>query len=290
MPCRPRAGLPESPDRTTPANSTIARFSRRRESGCGCRSTTRRACGPIPTRRGSWWDGAIGRLRAWSRARLVERLDPQTAPLAAALLLGQREEIEPEVNDAFARTGTTHLLAISGLQLQALAWALLYLFRLAGLPRRPAYLTVAVAMCRLCVGGRTRSFGGSFDRHDRDLLLGRHRPADGPAGQHALAGRAGNTRHQSQLPVRRRLPALVPGDRSAGLACSSGVRTRAPGSRDGPGLLVCVFCRPRRARAPVRAMVAHRAAQLQGRGGSTPSSVRPSSGWRRCRSSQCGSI
>jgi competence protein ComEC len=101
---------------------------------------------PDPSGRGSWWDGLVGRLRAWSRGRLVARLDPQTAPLAAALLLGQREEIEPEVNDAFARTGTTHLLAISGLQLQALAVALLFLFRTAGLPRRPAYLSVGVAM------------------------------------------------------------------------------------------------------------------------------------------------
>jgi competence protein ComEC len=66
------------------------------------------------------------------------------APLAAALLLGQREGVDPEVNDAFARTGTTHLLAISGLQLQALAAALLLLFRLVGLPRRPAYVAVAL--------------------------------------------------------------------------------------------------------------------------------------------------
>ena len=65
-----------------------------------------------------------GASRSWSHARLVERLDPAIAPLAAALLLGRREEVEPEVNDAFARTGTTHLLAISGLQLQALAGAL----------------------------------------------------------------------------------------------------------------------------------------------------------------------
>jgi competence protein ComEC len=88
----------------------------------------------------------LGQIRSWSRARLVERLDPSVAPLASALLLGQREGIEPEVNDAFARTGTTHLLAISGLQLQALAFALLLAFRVAGLPRRPAYLGVALAM------------------------------------------------------------------------------------------------------------------------------------------------
>jgi competence protein ComEC len=94
----------------------------------------------------AWLGGLLGRVRGWSRSRLVERLDPSIAPLAAALLLGQREGIEPEVNDAFARTGTTHLLAISGLQLQALAASLLLIFRGLGLKRRAAYLIVALAM------------------------------------------------------------------------------------------------------------------------------------------------
>src|SRR5262249_48336947 len=67
----------------------------------------------------------LGRIRAWSYSRLVSGLDPDTAPLAAALLLGRREGVDPEVNDAFARTGTTHLLAISGLHLQVLSGALL---------------------------------------------------------------------------------------------------------------------------------------------------------------------
>ena len=99
----------------------------------------------------SWPRGLLGRIRAWTRARLFERLDPSVAPLASALLLGQREGIEPEVNDAFARTGTTHLLAISGLQLQALALALLAVFRVAGVARRPAYVSVAVAMVAYAV-------------------------------------------------------------------------------------------------------------------------------------------
>ena len=68
------------------------------------------------------------------------------APLAAALILGQREGIEPEVNDAFARTGTTHLLAISGLQLQALAVAFFLVCRMVGLARTPAYVGVGLAM------------------------------------------------------------------------------------------------------------------------------------------------
>ena len=104
--------------------------------------------------RGVWEDpGSPGRLlsrwlgaaRAWSYSRLVAGLDPRAAPLAAALLLGRREGVDPDVNDAFARTGTTHLLAISGLHLQALAVALWLVFRVLGLPRRGAFALVALA-------------------------------------------------------------------------------------------------------------------------------------------------
>jgi len=94
----------------------------------------------------SKFSGLLGRIQRGSRAQVFDRFDPAIAPLAAALLLGQREGIEPEVNDAFARTGTTHLLAISGLQLQALAFALLLVFRVVGLRRRPAYLVTGLAM------------------------------------------------------------------------------------------------------------------------------------------------
>ena len=91
------------------------------------------------------WTWRRGVVRAWSRARLVEGLDPRVAPLAAALLLGQREGVDPNVNDAFARTGTTHLLAISGLHLQALGLVLFFVFRVLGLGRRRAFAAVALA-------------------------------------------------------------------------------------------------------------------------------------------------
>jgi competence protein ComEC len=96
----------------------------------------------------SWtWSGTRlrGRVRAWSHARLVAGLDARIAPLAAALLLGQREGVDPDVNDAFARTGTTHLLAISGLHLQALGFVLWFVFRAFGLGRRGAFAAVALA-------------------------------------------------------------------------------------------------------------------------------------------------
>jgi competence protein ComEC len=86
-----------------------------------------------------------GIARGWSRARLVAGLDAGVAPLAAALLLGQREGVDPDVNDAFARTGTTHLLAISGLHLQVLGFVLLVVFRALGLGRRGCFAAVSLA-------------------------------------------------------------------------------------------------------------------------------------------------
>ena len=85
------------------------------------------------------WTRTLGAVRAWSARRLASGLDPSVAPLASALLLGRREEVEPEVNDAFARTGTTHLLAISGLHLQVLAVFLGLCVRGAGVGRKGTF-------------------------------------------------------------------------------------------------------------------------------------------------------
>jgi competence protein ComEC len=92
----------------------------------------------LPTR-------GLGAVQAWSQERLARGLDPSTAPLAAALLLGRREGVDPDVNDAFARTGTTHLLAISGLHMQVLALALGGVLRLLGIRRRTTFSVIGVA-------------------------------------------------------------------------------------------------------------------------------------------------
>ncbi|MEO6809773.1 MAG: ComEC/Rec2 family competence protein, partial [Isosphaeraceae bacterium] len=101
------------------------------------------------------WHQRLGTARSRSQERLVRGLDPAVAPLAAALLLGRREAVDPDVNDAFARTGTTHLLAISGLHLQVLAGALWMMFRTLGTGRKSALLGVVAATVAyaILVGG-----------------------------------------------------------------------------------------------------------------------------------------
>ncbi|WP_168222167.1 ComEC/Rec2 family competence protein [Aquisphaera giovannonii] len=90
------------------------------------------------------WTARLARARDACRAELESHLDGPTAALASALILGRREDIDPADVDAFSLTGTTHLLAISGLQLQALALFLAWLLRLASVPRISAYAAIAI--------------------------------------------------------------------------------------------------------------------------------------------------
>ncbi len=108
---------------------------------CGARASLR----PDPDGRGSAGGAALGWLRERSDRLLTRHLNPESAGLASALLLGRREAVDPEMNAAFARTGTSHLLAISGLHMQAVA-LLTGLFLLAlGMSRRGSALVVMVA-------------------------------------------------------------------------------------------------------------------------------------------------
>lgn len=78
-------------------------------------------------------------LRARAQARIEGGMqDPRTGGLAAAMLLGERAGLDPELADLFTRTGTRHLLAISGLHvgLVALLVATPLGCLLAGLARR----------------------------------------------------------------------------------------------------------------------------------------------------------
>ncbi|MBI3831943.1 MAG: ComEC/Rec2 family competence protein, partial [Planctomycetes bacterium] len=93
-----------------------------------------------------WWRVDL-HLRRWSgalAARNDERLGPERAGLLNALLLGRRDNIGPGDSEAFARTGTAHLLAISGLHVQAVAALMGWLLARLGFSKRRAALAVLV--------------------------------------------------------------------------------------------------------------------------------------------------
>jgi competence protein ComEC len=93
---------------------------------------------------GSWrLRRLIDRVRSHGNRLLGEHLDQRRSALAAAVLLGAREGIDPEQTRAFRQTGTVHLLAISGLHMGIVAGALLFLALQAPIGRRWALLAVA---------------------------------------------------------------------------------------------------------------------------------------------------
>ncbi len=99
-----------------------------------------------------WWDSlrrrwlrAIGTARELSRRALERNMDEEQRPLAEALVLGRRENVDPELNSAFSHTGTTHLLAISGLHMQVVALVFGLALKTMGIGRKPAFASVAAA-------------------------------------------------------------------------------------------------------------------------------------------------
>lgn len=106
--------------------------------------------------------GAIqDRLRRQLSSTLAQRIPSRAASsLAAALTAGERGYLPLLVRDAFRRTGTSHLLALSGLHVGILATAVLALFR--GLTGKGLFAAAAaILVCGFFVmvsGGRPSTF------------------------------------------------------------------------------------------------------------------------------------
>jgi len=71
--------------------------------------------GPLLVDRAPWSRRAVEALRGRIRRGLELSLDQTSQSLAVALTLGDRSLLDAEIVEAFRRTGTAHLLAVSGL-------------------------------------------------------------------------------------------------------------------------------------------------------------------------------
>jgi competence protein ComEC len=65
---------------------------------------------------GSGWRHAIDRARAWVRRRILATYAPKAEALGRALVLGEND-LDPDEQLAFQRSGLSHLLAVSGTHL-----------------------------------------------------------------------------------------------------------------------------------------------------------------------------
>jgi competence protein ComEC len=138
------AQLEEPPQAQNPGQTDPA--ARLRAEGIRSQLQAKFAESIAPLAAGSAWSPRrmLDMLRTRGDRVLAHYLDRRVAPLAAAVLLGAREELDPERTEAFVETGTIHLLVIAGLHLGILAGTLLWLVRRTRLRRDWAVTAVAL--------------------------------------------------------------------------------------------------------------------------------------------------
>src|SRR5579871_6527402 len=102
------------------------------------------------------WDRLASRLRQGVLARIARLLPPERAAALSGILLGARENLPPDLQDDFERTGTTHILATAGLHVGMIAGLLVLLLRLLRVPMQPrmALTLLALALYASMAGGR----------------------------------------------------------------------------------------------------------------------------------------
>ncbi len=97
---------------------------------------------------------ALGRVRRAAARRLKGYLPTDVAALMSALLLDVRGGLSPRQRSMFERTGTSHLLAISGMHLVLLAGLLHGALRLLGAgPRLAALVTLGATLLYVPIAG-----------------------------------------------------------------------------------------------------------------------------------------
>ena len=88
-------------------------------------------------------------LRRWTMRALFEDVTPDESgaeTLLAAMILGQRSQVDRAINDAFLRTGTAHFLAVSGVHVGILGFFVWMACGLAGINRRTAAVVIAATV------------------------------------------------------------------------------------------------------------------------------------------------
>jgi competence protein ComEC len=64
---------------------------------------------------------SLSSLRGWCERQLTANVNPRDAPLVLATLLGDQERLSDSTKDAFLKTGSIHLLVVSGAHIALLA-------------------------------------------------------------------------------------------------------------------------------------------------------------------------
>lgn len=99
------------------------------------------------SRGSAWsWRRHVGQWRQAGQEQLLQLLPPEQARLAAALLLGAREQLDRAEREQYLTTGTVHMLCVSGLHVGILLGALWLVLRSGWLPAWLSFTIIAACV------------------------------------------------------------------------------------------------------------------------------------------------
>ncbi|MFH2138859.1 MAG: ComEC/Rec2 family competence protein [Candidatus Omnitrophota bacterium] len=95
-------------------------------------------------------------LKSKVKQMINVHLSENAGKIMSAMILGDREDVPRFINTALQRTGTVHILAVSGLHVGIVAMIIISLLKLCQMPFRLRYLLAIIALCGFCIftGGR----------------------------------------------------------------------------------------------------------------------------------------
>ena len=109
----------------------------------------------------SIWNAAFWQSKA--KTLFTESLSPQNVGVAQSLFLGNRTDLDADVQTMFIESGTMHLLAISGLHVGILAGFLFIVARSIGLQHFTLVSFVLIGLFLLCRISRSKTFRHACD-------------------------------------------------------------------------------------------------------------------------------
>ncbi len=131
------------PKPTNPGQFDQAAFYRRKGQFVRVRSENDEQVQKIGIEQAWRLDRWMGRILEQGDRALHRYVRLDQAPLASALVLGQRDQVEWELQESLLATGTMHMLAISGLHVEMVAMSLVTVALYFRLPRKTTLLLIS---------------------------------------------------------------------------------------------------------------------------------------------------
>ena len=100
--------------------------------------------------RGSLIKGSALYLKNKIKKKIYYYLSPVSASILSAMVLGERRDIPPLIYKAMVKTGTVHILVVSGFNVGIVTFIVVLLLKVLRIPRRPRVLLSVVFIVTYC--------------------------------------------------------------------------------------------------------------------------------------------